>query len=140
MDVVVPTVGTISRCASDPSYQLAIQTQGMIKDIVKHLSTDDSPELKRYCAETIFRCSAEDATTRDLVRHAGGLDPLVNLAKNPKTREDKPLLAAITGAIWKAAITPENVERFDQLKTVDVSCFILRYPRLTAFLINPRFW
>lgn len=75
--------------------------------------------MRCYCAETIFKC-AENANTRDQVREAGGLDPLVLMAKDPKTREDKPLLAAVTGAIWKTAISKENVERFDQLKTVQV--------------------
>lgn len=79
----------------------------------------DFPLLRRYCAETIFKCS-ENAITREMVRQSGGLDPLVNMARNPKTKEDKPLLAAVTGAIWKTAISPENVERFDQLKTVEV--------------------
>jgi hypothetical protein len=75
--------------------------------------------LRRHCAETIFKC-AEDATTRNLVRQAGGLDPLVNMAKDPATKEDKLLLAAVTGAIWKTAISADNVERYDQLKTVEV--------------------
>lgn len=119
MDVIIPTVGTISQCSIDSNYQLAIQTQDMIKDIVKHLSTEDVPALRKYCAETIFKC-AEDKTSRQLVRQAGGLDPLVMMAKDPKTRDDKPLLAAVTGAIWKTAISPENVERFDQLRTVEV--------------------
>ncbi|XP_044271871.1 armadillo repeat-containing protein gudu [Tribolium madens] len=118
MDVIVPTVGTISQCANEPSYQLAIQTEGMIKDIVQHLSAED-PSLRRHCAETIFKC-AEDATTRNLVRQAGGLDPLVNMARDPATKEDKLLLAAVTGAIWKTAISSDNVERYDQLKTVEV--------------------
>ncbi|XP_076253243.1 armadillo repeat-containing protein gudu isoform X2 [Rhynchophorus ferrugineus] len=119
MDVVIPTIGTISQCANDPSYQLAIQTEGMIRDIVRHLSADEYPELRRFCAETIFKC-CEKAASRDMVRQAGGLDPLVNMARDPKTKEDKPLLAAVTGAIWKTAISSENVERFDQLKTVEV--------------------
>lgn len=75
--------------------------------------------MRRFCAETIFKC-CERAVTRDMVRQSGGLDPLVNMARDPKTKEDKPLLAAVTGAIWKTAISPENVERFDQLKTVEV--------------------
>jgi hypothetical protein len=54
------------------------------------------------------------------VRQAGGLDPLVNMAKDPATKEDKLLLAAVTGAIWKTAISADNVERYDQLKTVEV--------------------
>ncbi|RZC38238.1 hypothetical protein BDFB_010172, partial [Asbolus verrucosus] len=117
MDVIVPTVGTISQCANDPSYQLAIQTEGMVKDIVQHLSAED-PSLRRHCAETIFKC-AEDSLTRNLVRQAGGLDPLVAMARDPETKGNKLLLAAVTGAIWKTAISPENVERYDQLKTVE---------------------
>lgn len=62
----------------------------------------------------------ENATIRDQVRKAGGLDPLANMAKDPKVKENKPLLEAVTGAIWKTAITPKNVERYDQLKTVQV--------------------
>lgn len=42
MDVIVPTVGTISQCANEPSYQLAIQTEGMVKDIVQHLAAEVS--------------------------------------------------------------------------------------------------
>ncbi|KAH1000340.1 armadillo repeat-containing protein gudu [Dendroctonus ponderosae] len=119
MDVVIPTIGTISQCATDPCYQLAIQTEGMVSDIVRHLSADESPALRRFCAETIYKCCAK-AATRDMVRQSGGLDPLVNMAKNPATKLDKALLAAVTGAIWKTAVSPENVERFDQLKTVEV--------------------
>lgn len=48
MEVVIPTIGTISQCAKDPSYQLAIQTEGMVKDIVKHLSADVSLKLSSY--------------------------------------------------------------------------------------------
>lgn len=42
------------------------------------------------------------------------------MAKDSKTKENKPLLAAVTGAIWKTAITKENVERYDQLHTVEI--------------------
>ncbi|XP_060529218.1 armadillo repeat-containing protein gudu [Cylas formicarius] len=119
MEVVVPTMGTISQCANDPNYQLAIQTEGMIRDIVTHLYAGEFPDLRRYCADTIFKC-CEKTATRDIVRQSGGLDPLVNMASDSNTKEDKKLLAAVTGAIWKTAISPENVERFDQLKTVEV--------------------
>lgn len=51
------------------------------------------------------------------------MDPLVAMVSDPKTRMDKPLMAAVTGAIWKTAISPENVERFDQLKTVEVCSY-----------------
>ncbi|XP_017781924.1 PREDICTED: armadillo repeat-containing protein 4 [Nicrophorus vespilloides] len=119
MGVIIPSVGVIAQCSNDSSYQLAIQTEGMIKDIVKHLANPDEPQLRRYCAEIIFKCS-EDAMTRDMVRQAGGLDPLVTMAKDVVSREDKNLLAAVTGAIWKTAISKENVERYEQMATVQV--------------------
>ena len=34
-------------------------------------------------------------------------------------KEIKELLAAATGAIWKCAISPENVVRFQELKAID---------------------
>lgn len=36
LDVVVPTVGTIEECASDPKYQLAIQTEGDLNMLLKY--------------------------------------------------------------------------------------------------------
>jgi hypothetical protein len=35
-------------------YQLAVQTEGMVIDMVKHL-TDDNKELKKHCASAIFK-------------------------------------------------------------------------------------
>ncbi|PSN34412.1 Armadillo repeat-containing protein 4 [Blattella germanica] len=70
---------------------------------------------------TLLQCASEcaqDPTTRDLVRQHGGLDPLVKLAKDKSILEDKPLLAAVTGAIWKCAISPDNVRRLDELNTI----------------------
>ena len=58
---------------------------------------------------TCFQC-AEDDETRDLVRKYGGLDPLVSLSFNI---ENKELLAAATGAIWKCSISRENVTRYE---------------------------
>ena len=54
-----------------------------------------------------FQC-AEDNETRELVRTYGGLQPLVSLSFNV---ENKELLAAATGAIWKCSISRENVAR-----------------------------
>ncbi|KAJ4433774.1 hypothetical protein ANN_16086 [Periplaneta americana] len=105
-------------------YQLAVQTEGMIADMVRHLSDNDM-ELKKHCASAIFKC-AQDSITRDLVRQHGGLDPLVKLAKDKSIWEDKPLLAAVTGAIWKCAISPENVRRLDELSTVDTLVALLQ--------------
>ena len=63
--------------------------------------------FKRIICCTSFQC-AEDNETRDLVRKYGGLDPLVSLSFNV---ENKELLAAATGAIWKCSISRENVTR-----------------------------
>lgn len=65
---------------------------------------------------------AEEKETRDLVRQYGGLDPLVGLLNN---MENKELLAAATGAIWKCAISPENVARFQELKCIELLVALL---------------
>lgn len=38
------------------SYRIAIQTEGMIKDLVKNLSSDND-ELQMHCASAIFKVS-----------------------------------------------------------------------------------
>lgn len=63
---------------------------------------------------------AEDSVTRDMVRQHGGLDPLVAIIKDEDVHLNKPLLAAATGAIWKCAISIENVRRLDDLNTVSI--------------------
>ena len=50
---------------------------------------------------------------RDIVREAGGLESLVGIIKDKSIRENKALLAAATGAIWKCAATQANVKRFE---------------------------
>lgn len=45
IDIAIPTMGTLQQCATEPAFQLAIQTEGMIPDIVHHLSGDNN-ELK----------------------------------------------------------------------------------------------
>ncbi|KAI5750917.1 hypothetical protein M8J77_002423 [Diaphorina citri] len=123
-DIIAPTLGTIQQCATEKNYQLAIQTEGMICDLVKFLSSSNE-EIKKYCASAIFKCAAADEVTRSLVREHGGLDPLVSIIKNEKNRQNKPLLAAATGAIWKSAMNQENVRRLDELKTVNVLIHLL---------------
>lgn len=53
---------------------------------------------------------AEDKQTRDLVRKYKGLQPLVSLLAKA---DNKQLLAAATGAIWKCSISMENVAKYD---------------------------
>lgn len=118
LDVLLPTMGTIKECANDPNYILAIETEGMIPNIVQNLSCE-SAELRCYAAAAIFKCADSDEA-RHLVRQAGGLDPLIQLANDQQLREDKKLIAAITGAVWKCAGNKENMSRFDQLRAIEV--------------------
>ncbi|XP_076445145.1 outer dynein arm-docking complex subunit 2-like [Babylonia areolata] len=125
-NMLIPAVGTLQECASEPSYRLAIRTEGMVEDLVKNLKTtnpekEPNPELQMHCASAIFKC-AEEKETRDLVRQYGGLDPLVGLLNNVDNKE---LLAAATGAIWKCAISPENVARFQELKCIELLVALL---------------
>lgn len=50
------------------------------------------------------------------MRLYGGLEPLVLLLE---MAENKDLLVAATGAIWKCAITYENVVVFQELKAIE---------------------
>uniref|UniRef100_A0A3B5PYU9 Armadillo repeat containing 4 n=1 Tax=Xiphophorus maculatus TaxID=8083 RepID=A0A3B5PYU9_XIPMA len=95
------------------NYRVAIQNEGMVKDLVKNLSSDNE-ELQMLCASAIFKC-AEDKLTRDLVRSHHGLQPLVSLLSKA---ENKQLLAAATGAIWKCSISMENVAIFQEYKAL----------------------
>ncbi|XP_028940633.1 armadillo repeat-containing protein 4, partial [Antrostomus carolinensis] len=113
-NILTPVVGTLQECASEPSYRLAIRTEGMIENLVKNLSSEHE-ELQMHCASAIFKC-AEDKETRDLVRQHGGLQPLSVLLGNS---ENKQLLAAVTGAIWKCAISRENVSKFREYKVIE---------------------
>ncbi|XP_010152247.1 PREDICTED: armadillo repeat-containing protein 4, partial [Eurypyga helias] len=113
-DILTPVVGTLQECASEPSYRLAIRTEGMIEYLVKNLSSEHE-ELQMHCASAIFKC-AEDKEIRDLVRQHGGLKPLSVLLGNS---ENKRLLAAVTGAIWKCAISGENVSKFQEYKVIE---------------------
>ena len=50
-----------------------------------------------------------------MVREANGLEPLVAIAKEKSARDNKPLLAAATGAIWKCASSEENVKQLENV-------------------------
>ncbi|NWI74605.1 ARMC4 protein, partial [Dryoscopus gambensis] len=119
-NILIPVVGTLQECASEPGYRLAIRTEGMIENLVKNLSSEHE-ELQMHCASAIFKC-AEDEEIRDLVRKHEGLQPLSVLLDNS---ENKQLLAAVTGAIWKCAISRENVLKFQEYKTVETLVTLL---------------
>lgn len=86
----------------------------MIPDIVYHLYSENL-EIKLQCSSAIFKC-ASNKIASDMVREAHGLEQLVAVAKDKSIRENKPLLAATTGAIWMCtAGSSENVRQLDNV-------------------------
>lgn len=124
--ILIPVIGTLQECASEKAYCLAImQSEGMIADLVRNLDTD-SPKLKMLCASAIFRLAEEDES-RDLVRLHGGLELLVNLINDYDNQDNKELMAAVTGAIWKCATNnAPNVDRFQELELMHTLIQLLR--------------
>ncbi|XP_029955418.1 armadillo repeat-containing protein 4 [Salarias fasciatus] len=129
-NMLIPVVGTLQECASEESYRLAIQTEGMIQDLVRNLSRDNQ-ELQMHCASAIFKC-AEDKKTRDVVRQHNGLQPLVALLKENNNKE---LLAAAAGAVWKCSISTENVVKFQEFMSVETLVGLLS-DQPEAVLVN----
>lgn len=41
LDVAVPAAGLLQMCANETSFQLAIQTENMVSDLVTHLAKED---------------------------------------------------------------------------------------------------
>ncbi|TMS09166.1 Armadillo repeat-containing protein 4 [Larimichthys crocea] len=119
-NMLIPVVGTLQECASEKSFRIVIQTEGMIKDLVKNLNSEND-ELQMHCASAIFKC-AEDKQTRDLVRKYKGLKPLVSLLSK---EDNKELLAAATGAIWKCSISMENVDELQKYKALETLVHLL---------------
>ncbi|RKP01255.1 hypothetical protein CXG81DRAFT_12232 [Caulochytrium protostelioides] len=107
--LLIPVVAILQECAVDESYRTLIRSSGMLQFLVTNLSTKNM-ELQTNCASAIFRC-AEDAEARSLVRSYGVLTPLVSLLE---TTAHKDLLAAVTGAIWKCALDPQNAVAFSK--------------------------
>lgn len=50
-----------------------------------------------------------------MVREAHGLEQLMSIVKDKFFRENKPLLAAATGALWKCTLVEENVKLLDNV-------------------------
>ncbi|XP_076248300.1 armadillo repeat-containing protein gudu [Calliopsis andreniformis] len=110
--LIIPMMGTVQKCAAMNAFRVAFERTNIIQDVVYHLKNDDI-KLKENCALAIFKCGP-NKVARDIVRETSGLDILCKLVKSEDIRANKPLLAAVTGAIWKCAISPENVVRFNQ--------------------------
>ncbi|KAG5316169.1 ARMC4 protein, partial [Acromyrmex insinuator] len=110
--LIVPTMGIVQQCADLNVFREAFERVGIINDLVRHLK-NDNVKLKENSALAIFKC-ASNRETRMMVRQAGGLDPLCKLVQSVEVHANKRLLAAVTGGVWKCAISPENIMRFNQ--------------------------
>ncbi|XP_061877729.1 outer dynein arm-docking complex subunit 2-like [Entelurus aequoreus] len=115
MNMLIPVVGILQNCATEESCQDAIQTEGIVKDLVQHLGNDNDA-LRIHCANVIFKC-AENKRTRTLVNEHKGLQALVSLLS--KT-ENKQLMAASTGAVWKCSLSSDNLDVFQDHKVLEI--------------------
>ncbi|KAF7415190.1 hypothetical protein HZH68_003679 [Vespula germanica] len=111
-DLIIPIMGTVQQCADLAVCRFSFEQMDIIADIVYHLKNEDM-KLKENCALAIFKCAVNKITS-NMVREAGGLDPLCKLIRDENVHANKHLLVAVTGAIWKCAVCPENVKRFNQ--------------------------
>jgi len=75
----------------------------------------------------VLQC-AEDEHTRNVVRENEGLESLVKLVSNVERQSDKPLLAAVTGAIWKCAGCPPSTKKLVELNAVAILAKLLTDP------------
>ncbi|XP_037960100.1 armadillo repeat-containing protein gudu [Teleopsis dalmanni] len=116
IDIVIPIMGTIQKCASQPKFQLAITSENMVSDIIKHLNTQNL-DLKMEGSTAIFKC-AFDPTTRQLVHESNGIEPLVGIIKDKTLRDYRALMVGTTGALWMCAASENNVKRLDSLRAM----------------------
>lgn len=93
-------------------FRKSFEKTNIIYDVVRHLKSDNV-KLQENCALAIFKCGL-NKVARDMVRQSSGLDILCKLLEKDEVRANKRLLAAVTGGIWKCAMSPENVMRFNQ--------------------------
>lgn len=59
-----------------------------------------------------------------MVRQTGGLDQLVHIIASADIPAD--LLLAVTGAVWKLSLSPENVTSFQKLGIIPTLVNLLR--------------
>lgn len=126
-DVVLPVMGIIQECASEPLFRQDICRKGMVEAFVNYLRQGDTL-LKTLCATALFKC-AEDDASREMISRHGGLELLVELMMF-KSSENH-LLAAVVGAVWKCALNKSNVKRFEECGAVKALILLLKTPELT---------
>ncbi|XP_037984154.1 armadillo repeat-containing protein 4 isoform X1 [Motacilla alba alba] len=111
-------------CSKSTKNKKAIRKAGGIPLLARWLKCSHANILIPIVG-TLQECAsecAEDEEIRDLVRKHEGLQPLSALLDKS---ENKQLLAAVTGAIWKCAISRENVLKFQEYKTIETLVTLL---------------
>lgn len=98
---------------SQENFQIAIVTENMVSDVVFHLFSENL-EIKLQSCSAIFKCAINKEVS-DMVREAHGLEQLLAIVRDKNVRDNKQLLAAATGAIWKCSMTEENVKYLDNV-------------------------
>lgn len=87
VSLVVPVVGILQECASNPTFRVAIRTEGLLVHFVNSLSSDCA-ELVQFSAKAIFMC-AMDEEAREMVYNLGATEPLVCIIQSPELRNNK---------------------------------------------------
>jgi hypothetical protein len=73
-----------------------------------------------------------------VVRQTGGLGQLVNIISRADIPAD--LLLAVTGAVWKLSLSPENVAGFQKLGIIPILVNLLRdQPEKVILLMSTSF-
>ena len=129
--ILIPVVNTLQECSSDINYRIAIRNMGLVEHIVRHLKSDNI-ELKMHCASA-FRKLCEDKESSDIVRNQKGLMPLVDLLE---FSENKELLIAATGAIWRCSATPKNAEVFEKANIIETMIGFINHEQPEEVRIN----
>lgn len=118
LDLIHPIMSICQLYASESSFQLAVQTEMMINDIIFHLHSSNVNILTQTCM-TIFKC-AHDTKTANLVHRAKGIVLIVKIIKETKYWSNDSLLEAVTGAVYKCAMLRENAIEFNNLNTLPI--------------------
>lgn len=59
LDVAVPAIGLLQMCANETSFQLAIQTEKMVDDLIKHLANEDKDLKVSYALKFVSKLQRE---------------------------------------------------------------------------------
>ncbi|KAF7225461.1 armadillo repeat-containing protein 4-like [Nothobranchius furzeri] len=130
-NIRIAVMKLLQEFASEEICKSAIQTKDLMRNIIKNLQTNNE-ELQLCCATSIFKF-VDNKETCDLVRKIQGLQALVSLLGKA---ENKKLLTAVTGAIWKCSASTKNVAFFQKCNTLETLVALLNAPQSDYVLFH----